>query len=67
MADFESDLTRFLRELKQQRPEIEAQQRIGRAIWWDKELDLEEQERRRAAAVPRPGYAYFAQPRRLKG
>ena len=33
---YESDFTRFLRELKRQRPQLEEEQRKGRAIWWDK-------------------------------
>lgn len=31
-----SDHTRFIRELLEKKPELETEQRIGRAIWWDK-------------------------------
>lgn len=55
---YESDITRFIRELKQKNPRIEQQQREGRAIWWDKTLDLEEQQRFAAANVPQQGYVY---------
>ena len=55
---YESDITRFLRELKEQRPELEDEQRKGRAIWWDKPQDLDTQERFRRAKVPQPAYVY---------
>ncbi|MCS7101869.1 MAG: DUF3460 family protein [Burkholderiaceae bacterium] len=56
---YESDVTRFLRELKEKRPEIERKQREGRAIWWDKQLDLEELRRQRESELPTPPYAYY--------
>ena len=31
-----SDHTRFIRELLEKKPQLENEQRIGRAIWWDK-------------------------------
>jgi len=58
MADYESDITRFLRELKQKKPEIERTQREGRAIWWDKQLDAEQLERWQASKVPQQPYVY---------
>ena len=66
MAAYESDVTRFLRELKQQRPEIEREQRKGRGIWWDKQLDLDELRRRQESRVPARGYSYFPLPRAEK-
>ena len=63
MANYESDITRFLRELKQQKPEIERGQREGRAIWWDKQLDADQLQRWKESEVKRSGYAYFDQPR----
>jgi len=53
-----SDVTQFLRELKQKRPEIERQQRQGRAMYWDKDLDLEQLRRWQEANVPQQGYVY---------
>lgn len=58
MADYESDLTRFIRELKSKQPEIERQQREGRAIWWDKDLDPEQLARWRESSVPQKPYVY---------
>lgn len=61
MADYESDLTRFIRELKSKRPEIERQQREGRAIWWDKDLDPEQLRRWQESKVPQQPYVYQTQ------
>jgi hypothetical protein len=55
---YESDVTRFLRELKAQRPQIAEEQRRGRALWWDKALDPEIQERFRESKVPQQPYVY---------
>jgi hypothetical protein len=61
MADYESDLTRFIRELKSKRPEIERKQREGRAIWWDKDLDPEQLRRWQESKVPQQPYVYQTQ------
>jgi len=58
MADYESDLTRFIRELKSKQPELERKQREGRAIWWDRQLDAEQLERWRESKVPQKPYVY---------
>ena len=40
---YQSDITQFLNQLKQQKPDLEAEQRRGRALLWDKQpIDLEE-------------------------
>jgi hypothetical protein len=57
---YESELTGFLRSLKQQKPQIEAKQREGRALWWDKRLDPDELQRHRASAVHQSAYVYYA-------
>jgi hypothetical protein len=58
MAEYESEITRFLRELKQKKPGIERSQREGRAIWWDKELDPEQLRRWQESKVPQQPYVY---------
>lgn len=55
---YTSEFTQFLQQLKQQRPNVEADQQRGRAIWWDKKLDLELLERQRAARIPKAPYDY---------
>lgn len=55
---YESELTRFLKELKARDPGLERRQRDGRALWWDRELDREALQRARASHVPQRGYVY---------
>ncbi|HWS73718.1 MAG TPA: DUF3460 family protein [Quisquiliibacterium sp.] len=55
---YESDITRFLRELKKARPELEEEQRKGRAIWWDRPQDGEVLQRNKASRVPQQPYVY---------
>jgi hypothetical protein len=59
MAQYESDFTQFLKQLKREHPDIEAEQQKGRAIWWDKDaIDLEQSRRWREARVPQKPYPY---------
>lgn len=59
MAMYESDFTRFLLELKQKRPNLEAEQKKGRALLWDKPpLDLDENRRDKASRVAQQAYVY---------
>ena len=39
MAQYESDLTKFMRQYLEQHPEVIESQKRGRAIWWDKTRD----------------------------
>lgn len=59
MATYESEFTQFLKGLKAERPQLEAEQRTGRAIWWDKDaIDLDQARRWRDARVPMQAYPY---------
>ena len=40
-----------------ERPESE--QREGRAIWWDKDVDRDLYRRFKASTLPQPAYVYF--------
>jgi hypothetical protein len=60
---YESDITRFIRALKEKNPGIAELQRKNRATWWDRPQDLELQRERADAAVPQPPYVYFPLPR----
>ncbi|MDO9401440.1 MAG: DUF3460 family protein [Polaromonas sp.] len=57
-AHYTSEVTRFIDELKAKKPTLEAEQRLGRAIWWDKKLDLSEQADYQNASVPQQAYVY---------
>lgn len=60
---YESELDRFVRELRAKNPQIPEQQVRNRATWWDRPQDLEVQQERSAANVPQPAYVYFPLPR----
>jgi hypothetical protein len=54
-----SDHTRFIRELLEKKPQLETDQRIGRAIWWDKlPADLEANRDMDAGRVEQKPYVY---------
>lgn len=56
---YESEFTRFLKELKQKNPQLEEEQRSGRALLWDKPLiDLDTQQRTKESAVRQQAYVY---------
>ena len=63
---YESEITRFIRELKQKNPGIAELQRKNRATWWDRPQDLEVQRERAESDVPQPAYVYFPLPRSEK-
>jgi hypothetical protein len=63
---YESELTRFLRELKAGNPNIAELQRKNRSTWWDKPQDLDVQRERAEGSVPQPAYVYFPLPRAEK-
>ncbi len=55
---YESDITRFIKELKQERPHLEEEQGKGRSIWWDKPQDLETARRLAQSRVAQRPYVY---------
>jgi hypothetical protein len=62
--DYRSDVTQFIDQMKAQKPDLEAQQRAGRAIWWDKNLDRQALAEWKEARVPQKPYVYGDEPRR---
>jgi hypothetical protein len=55
---YESDTTRFLRDLLEKNPTIAEERRKGRDLWWDKKLDLELLRRKDESSVPQEAYVY---------
>jgi hypothetical protein len=54
---YESDHTRFIRELMAKKPELALEQQRGRALWWDKQpQDLDERRRMDEGRVPQAPY-----------
>ena len=58
MAMYESEHTRFMRELMEKKPELAEQQRKGRAIWWDRIPDADQDRRNAESKVPMQAYVY---------
>jgi hypothetical protein len=55
---YTSDVTQLIAQLKSQRPTLEAEQQKGRALLWDKSIDLETQQQFKAARVAQQPYVY---------
>lgn len=58
---YTSDVTSFIDQLKTQKPTLEAEQRAGRALLWDRALDRSQQAEWRDAKVAQPAYVYQTQ------
>jgi Protein of unknown function (DUF3460) len=55
---YESDITRMIRELLREKPQIVQDQKKGRAMWWDKKLDPDTLKRAEESGVKQQGYVY---------
>jgi len=58
---YESEHTKFIREVLEQKPAQVEEQRKGRAMWWDKApRELDERRTMDEKSVPQKGYVYFS-------
>lgn len=55
---YKSEVTQFIDQLKSQRPTLEAEQRAGRGLLWDREQDRAAQADFNEARVPQKPYVY---------
>jgi hypothetical protein len=55
---YESEATQFINGLKAQKPTLEAEQRAGRALLWDREQDRQAQAGYDDARVSQQAYVY---------
>jgi hypothetical protein len=55
---YTSDATQFLDKLKADKPALEQEQRLGRSLLWDKQIDRDFQSQAEAAEVPQGAYVY---------
>jgi hypothetical protein len=56
---YESAHTKFIRELLEKKPQLAAEQKAGRAIWWDKEpQELALERKLDEGRGPQPAYVY---------
>jgi uncharacterized protein DUF3460 len=59
---YESEHTKFMRELMRQRPDLAQKQREGRAMWWDKTpRELSEEREMDQGRVAQTPYVYSSQ------
>lgn len=57
---YQSDVTQFLNQLKQQKPTLEEEQRKGRSLLWDKQpIDLDERADQQESGVKQTSYVYY--------
>jgi Protein of unknown function (DUF3460) len=60
--NYTSDITDFIAKLKADRPTLEAEQRAGRALLWDKSLSRAQQTEVQDASVAQQSYVYGTSP-----
>ncbi len=58
---YQSDITGFIDELKAKQPSLEEEQKQGRALLWDRQIDRERQAHEQEARVPQQPYVYQTQ------
>ena len=58
---YTSEITSFIEEMKEKKPTLEAEQRTGRALLWDKHLDRTLLQEYEEARVPQQPYVYQTQ------
>ena len=56
--DYHSDITEFIEQLKTAKPDLETQQRAGRALLWDKHVDRSLLNEWKQARVRQKAYVY---------
>lgn len=61
--DYNSEVTQFIEQLKARQPDLEARQRAGRALLWDKHVDREAWGEFREGEVAQQAYVYQNNPR----
>lgn len=57
-APYKSEVSMFIDELKAKKPTLEAEQRAGRALLWDRQLDRQALDDWNRARVPQQPYVY---------
>jgi hypothetical protein len=60
---YKSDVTKFIEDMKSRRPTLEQEQRAGRALLWDRDLDRDAQADYKAARVAQQPYVYQTAPK----
>jgi hypothetical protein len=58
--EYVSETQAFIQQLKAHKPSLEAEQRAGRGLLWDKTIDRQNQADFQAARVPQKPYVYLS-------
>lgn len=57
---YQSEITQFINQLKQQKPMLEEAQRHGRLLLWDKpQINLDERARQHTSRIKQTPYVYY--------
>ena len=57
-TSYVSDHTQWINQELAKHPEWDADQKVGRALWWDKPQDVDTMQRNAASKVPQKPYPY---------
>ncbi|MBK8319136.1 MAG: DUF3460 family protein [Betaproteobacteria bacterium] len=57
-TSFVSDHTKWMNELLEKNPDWVEDQKVGRALWWDKKQDVDCTQRNADSKVPQKSYPY---------
>jgi hypothetical protein len=60
---YQSEVSQFIDQLKSKDPALEAKQRQGRDLLWDKEVNRSDWSEYRAAQVEQQSYVYQTEPK----
>ncbi|WP_342742960.1 DUF3460 family protein [Nitrosomonas cryotolerans] len=58
---YESEHTKFMRELFEKDPTLVEKQLAARAMWWDKKSNKDEQQRFKDSSIRQKSYVYFGE------
>jgi hypothetical protein len=61
--DYQSEVTQFIDGLKAKKPTLEAEQRAGRALLWDRSVNRDDQSEYSEARVAQQPYVYQTGPK----
>jgi hypothetical protein len=57
-TSYVSDHTKWMAEQMEKNPQWEEDQKVGRALWWDKKQDVDSTQRNAQSKVPHKSYPY---------
>jgi hypothetical protein len=57
-TSYVSDHTKWMAEQMEINPQWEEDQKVGRALWWDKKQDVDSTQRNAQSKVPHKSYPY---------